>query len=63
MSLFPPTKTPGECNLGQYDEEIDRLSIFEKKKIKGFWPVYDDSMGERELTVSKMSEPQFGEKT
>jgi len=51
VSLPSPTKGYKECSLSQYDEkDKNRLSIFEKKKIKGFWPVYDDSLGERELT-------------
>lgn len=28
------------------------MSLFEKKKITGFWPVYDDTLGDRVLTVS-----------
>ena len=46
-----PTKTAKECTLGIY-EYGDRMSLFDKKKILGFWPVYDDTLtGERELTV------------
>jgi len=53
VSLVPPTKGPKECSLDVYDTpEKLRISIFDKKKIKGFWPVYDDTLtGERELTV------------
>ena len=35
---------------GQAAMSLD--AIIDKKKIKGFWPVYDDSLtGEKELTV------------
>ena len=50
----PPTKTAKECNLSVYEAPPDkRISIMDKKKIRGFWPVYDDSLGERELTVQQ----------
>ncbi|XP_063694280.1 myoferlin-like isoform X6 [Bolinopsis microptera] len=47
-----PTKTAKECSLDVYENEKahPRMSLFEKKKIQGFWPVYDDSLGTRELT-------------
>jgi hypothetical protein len=52
VAMPPPTKTAKECELKVYDTpDDDRISIIDKKKIRGFWPVYDDSLGERELTV------------
>ena len=48
----PPTKSAKECSLKQYlVPDSEKISIIDKKKIRGFWPVYDDSLGERELTV------------
>ena len=57
--LPAPTKTAKECTLDIYENEAlhPRMSLFEKKKIHGFWPVFDDSMGIRELTVSFTSCP------
>ena len=58
MTRIPaPTKTAKECSLDVYENEKahPRMSLFEKKKIQGFWPVYDDSLGTRELTVSMRS--------
>ena len=54
VSLPPPTKTHKECHLDIYDTPLkDRISIFDKKKIKGFWPVFEiNPDGDRELTVS-----------
>ena len=52
VAMPPPTKTAKECTLKVYQAPDDeRISIIDKKKIKGFWPVYDDSLGEKELTV------------
>ena len=52
-----PTKTAKECTLQIYEDEDKhpRMSLFEKKKILGFWPVYDDTLGTRELTVSEIT--------
>ena len=53
MTRVPaPTKTAEECNLSIYEDENKnpRMSLFEKKKMRGFWPVFDDSLGTRELT-------------
>ena len=54
VAMPPPTKTAKECTLDVYDKVTDdeKISIIDKKKIRGFWPVYDDSLtGEKELTV------------
>jgi len=47
-----PTKTAKECSLEVYhnEEKYPKMSLFQKKKIAGFWPVYDDSLGTEELT-------------
>ena len=52
VAMPPPTKSAKECSLKQYlVPDSEKISIIDKKKIRGFWPVYDDSLGERELTV------------
>ena len=31
---------------------VKSASLFEQKRLRGFWPVYNEVNGERELTVS-----------
>ena len=33
-------------------KEVDMISLFEAKRIKGWWPVISEESGEREITVS-----------
>eukprot|EP00116_Pleurobrachia_bachei_P018276 sb/3478538/ len=47
--LPAPSKTANECTLDVYERD-NYFSLFERKKISGFWPVYSDVMGTRELT-------------
>ena len=35
------------------DSKVKYVSLFEMKRIKGFWPCYSDEKGEKELTVSQ----------
>lgn len=51
-----PAKKAGSCSLKMLPEagkkqNIEMVSLFEQKRIKGFWPCYNDEKGARELTV------------
>ena len=54
LSHFPRgSKTAGQCSLRLLDEDSPRLSLFQQRRVKGWWPFHakneDDEM---ELTVS-----------
>lgn len=48
-------KTDTECTLEQVPEpgrSVLTDNLFERKRIKGWWPVYSEEEGGRELAVS-----------
>ncbi|XP_056005335.1 dysferlin-like isoform X11 [Ostrea edulis] len=50
-----PAKKAGSCKLTMLPDittgpEIKLVSLFEQKRLRGFWPVYNDETGERVLT-------------
>ena len=53
-----PAKRSGSCDLKQIPDismghtAIKTVSLFEQKRLRGFWPVYNEVDGVRELTVS-----------
>ena len=55
-----PAKKSGQCNLKQIPDlaagrgDVKMVSIFERKRIRGFWPCYNDETGERVLTVGTL---------
>jgi hypothetical protein len=55
-----PSKRAGSCDLKQLPDitmgntNVKTVSLFEQKRLRGFWPVYDEKNGHRELTVSKL---------
>ena len=56
LSRLPqPRKTAEECALDQLPEpgrEVLYDNLFERKRVKGWWPVYSEEEGERLLNVS-----------
>lgn len=52
-----PAKKASGCKLSMIPDitsgnEVKLVSLFEQKRLKGFWPVYNDTDGTRVLTVS-----------
>ncbi|XP_060557298.1 dysferlin-like isoform X3 [Ruditapes philippinarum] len=51
-----PSKRAGSCDLKQLPDitmgntNVKTVSLFEQKRLRGFWPVYDEKNGHRELT-------------
>ncbi|XP_063963953.1 myoferlin-like [Lytechinus pictus] len=50
-----PVKKAGSCSLKQLPneakgKEVSLVSLFEAKRLKGWWPVISEESGERELT-------------
>ncbi|XP_061186440.1 myoferlin-like isoform X8 [Saccostrea echinata] len=50
-----PAKKAGSCKLTMLPDlttgsEIKLVSLFEQKRLRGFWPVYNDDTGQRVLT-------------
>ena len=56
--LPKPAKKSGKCSLAQLPDiehgrsDVKTVSLFEQKRIRGFWPCFNDEKGERELTVT-----------
>ncbi len=53
-----PVKKSDKCTLEQLPDieagrsDVKTVSLFEQKRVRGFWPCFNDEKGERELTVS-----------
>lgn len=53
-----PAKRANTCDLKQLPDitmgntAVKTASLFEQKRLRGFWPVYNEVNGERQLTVS-----------
>ena len=50
-------KSAEECSLEQLPEpgrEVKLENLFERKRVKGWWPMYSEEEGERTLSVSVM---------
>ncbi|KAL3864890.1 hypothetical protein ACJMK2_006537 [Sinanodonta woodiana] len=51
-----PAKRASTCNLQQLPDAkqgnlaVKTVSLFEQKRLRGFWPVYDEVNGQRQLT-------------
>ena len=58
---------PEEAREGEKKREVKLVDLFKKKRMKGWWPVYSQEEGTRELAVSgegekgAHSERQLGE--
>jgi len=56
MNNMPaPVKNAKSCDLDQLPDlvsgrQVKMVSLFEQKRLKGFWPCYSDESGTRELT-------------
>ncbi len=51
--LYKPAKDSDYCTLNILnDESSDFISLFEMKRVKGWWPCVDVEGGDPELTVS-----------
>ncbi len=57
--LPKPVKKSDKCTLQQLPDieagrtDVKTVSLFEQKRVRGFWPCFNDESGERELTVSQ----------
>ena len=53
-----PAKKSDKCTLDMLPDiehgrtDVKSVSLFEQKRVRGFWPCFNDEKGERELTVS-----------
>lgn len=59
--MAAPAKKARNCKLSQLPDigtgaKVKTVSLFEQKRIRGFWPCYNDETGERVLTVSRTCE-------
>ena len=53
-SMPDAKKDASSCSLSQLDEGKKRINLFEKKRIRGWWPVFEQKgTEERELTVRR----------
>ena len=43
---------PEEAGEGEKQREVKLVDLFKKKRMKGWWPVYSQEEGTRELAVS-----------
>lgn len=63
--LYKPAKDADVCTLEILKEELTNyVSIFEIKRLKGWWPCIDLQSGNPQLTVSlffKLNKMFFGE--
>lgn len=57
--MSKPSKKAANCNLDLLPDltrgsatDVKTISLFEQKRVRGFWPCYNDVNGTRELTVS-----------
>ena len=56
--LPKPSKKSDKCSLAQLPDiehgrsDVKTVSLFEQKRVRGFWPCFNDEQGERELTVT-----------
>ncbi len=51
-------KTAEACALDQLPEpgrDVPYDNLFERKRVKGWWPVYSEEEGERLLNVSRIN--------
>ena len=51
-----PRKKSRQCSLKQLPDnkegkEVEMVSLFEQKRVNGWWPCFSEETGERELTV------------
>ena len=50
-----PAKKPSQCKLDQLPvaggPPIKTVSLFEQRRLRGFWPCYSDETGQRKLAV------------
>ncbi|KAK2183762.1 hypothetical protein NP493_296g01003 [Ridgeia piscesae] len=53
-----PSKKSGNCTLDLLPDltrggatDVKMISLFEQKRVRGFWPCYNDVSGTRELTM------------
>jgi len=48
LDMFPDPGNPEQ----KKNKKFDLVSLFKKKRMKGFWPFYNEAEGERVLAVS-----------
>ena len=54
LSIPDAKKTASECSLQQLDPTHKKINLFEKKRLKGWWPVFEQTDPEtKELTVRR----------
>jgi len=53
-NLPAPTKKASQCSLKNLPDvgskDVKMVSLFEQKRLRGFWPCYNDESGTKELT-------------
>ena len=49
---------PEEAREGEKKREVKLVDLFKKKRMKGWWPVFSQEEGTRELTVSGEGEKE-----
>ena len=47
---------PKEAGEGEKKREVKLVDLFKKKRMKGWWPVFSQEEGTRELAVSREGE-------
>ncbi|CAD5119914.1 DgyrCDS8495 [Dimorphilus gyrociliatus] len=69
--MIKPAKSQRKCNIGQLKTQNDvekqqkRISLFEQKRLSGFWPVYNEKDGKKslsgkiEMQIELLSEKEF----
>lgn len=61
-----PAKRSGSCSLKQLPDitmgntNVKTVSLFEQKRLRGYWPVYDEKDGQRQLTVGDTTPVHVG---
>ena len=56
-ALPQSAKSAEECSLEQLPEpgrEVKLDNLFERKRVKGWWPMYSEEEGERTLSVRQL---------
>lgn len=63
-SMPQPVRMSDKCSLDQLPNfqraggsDVKMVSLFEQKRLKGFWPFYSEEGGVRQLTVTMAYQP------
>ena len=57
LAMAEPARDASVCSVDQLPEmgkpDVKLVNLFEQKRLKGWWPVFTEEEGVRELTVSQ----------